>query len=78
MAINIKEFAKKFQQEYSFLYDNDDNVAGYDEAVKAFDDFLKKQPAFVGEFVKFRQDFISSDREAAAFMFTLSSMLCGC
>lgn len=78
MAINIKAFAKKFQQEYDFLYDHDDNVAGYGEAVTAFDQFSKQQPAFVGEFVKFRQDFISSDREAAAFMFALSSMLCGC
>lgn len=73
MAINIHEFIKQFNKEYSFLYDNRDNVAGYGEAVEAFDamlthDWFKK---FVGEFVDFRKDFISSDREAAAFMFAL-------
>lgn len=74
LEFNIHQFAEKFQQEYNFLYDNRDRVAGYREAVAAFDEFLKKQPAFVGEFARYRQDFISSDREAAAFMFALSSM----
>lgn len=76
MKINIHEFMKKFGEEYSFLYDNYDRVAGYDEAVAAFDEACKdeKFSAFVGEFVKFRGDFISSDREAAAFMFALDAM----
>ena len=78
MSINIHEFAKKFRQEYSFLYENRDRVAGYDEAVDAFDEYLEKDiggfKKFVGEFVDFRKDFISSDREAAAFMFALESM----
>lgn len=72
MNININDFCKQFKKEYSFLYENNDNVAGYSEAVTAFDDFLKKHNQFVGEFVKLRGDFISSDREAAAFMFALS------
>ena len=41
MSINIHEFAKKFRQEYSFLYENRDRVAGYDEAVDAFDEYLE-------------------------------------
>ena len=74
--VNIHEFTEKFNQEYEFLYDNYDRVAGYDEAVEAFDEACKNEKfaAFVGEFVKFRGDFISSDREAAAFMFALESM----
>ena len=72
MTINIKAFEKQFQKEYNFLYENDDNVAGYKEAVEAFDEFLKENKNFVCEFVKYRGDFISSDREAAAFMFALS------
>ena len=72
MNINIKAFAKQFNKEYDFLYENGDNVAGYDEAVDAFDDFVKDNGEFVGEFAKFRGDFVSSDREAAAFMFALS------
>ena len=74
--VNIHEFTEKFNQEYEFLYDNYDRVAGYDEAVDMFDTMSKNKNfvAFVGEFVKFRGDFISSDREAAAFMFALESM----
>ena len=72
--INIDTFTEKFKKEYEFLYDNDDRVAGYGEAVSAFDGFLKEHNDFVGEFVRYRGDFISSDREAAAFMFALDSL----
>jgi len=74
MNINIAEFKKKMDKEYEFLYDHNDRVAGYEEAVDAFDKFVEKHRDFVGEFVKYRGDFISSDREAAAFMFALESM----
>lgn len=78
MDINIHEFAKKFSEEYSFLYDNDDRVAGYREAVDTFDEFLKSDiggfKKFVSEFCNFRMDLVSSDREVAAFMFALESM----
>lgn len=69
--MNIKEFLDQFNKEYEFLY-NHNNVAGYNEAVTAFDEFLPTHKEFVGEFVKCRGDFVSSDREAAAFMFALS------
>lgn len=74
ITVNIHEFIKRFNKEYSFLYDNRDNVAGYGAAVAAFDEFLPMHKDFVGEFVNFRGDFISSDREAAAFMFALDAM----
>ena len=78
MVMNIHEFAKKFSEEYSFLYKNQDRVAGYREAVDAFDEYLKGDVGgfrkFVGEFAKYRNDIISSDREAAAFMFALESL----
>lgn len=72
--INIHEFLERFNKEYKFLYDHRDNVAGYREAVEEGDLFIKKNPEFVGEFVKFRGDIISSDREVAAFMFALYDM----
>lgn len=78
MSIDINEFSTKFRQEYELLYDNRDRVAGYQEAVEAFDEYLANDiggfQAFVGEFVDYRHDIISSDREAAAFMFALESM----
>lgn len=75
--IDIEQFAKQFNKEYNFLYDNDDYVAGYNEAIEAFDNFIKKHTEFVKEFVDYRKDFISSDREAAAFMFALNEFVDG-
>lgn len=74
--INIQEFLKQFNKEYSFLYEHGENVAGYSEAVAEFDECLQNEnfKKFVGEFVNFRKDFISSDREAAAFMFALATL----
>ena len=43
-------------------------------AVNSFDEFVKTHGDFVGEFVKFCGDLVSSDREAAAFMFALDLM----
>ena len=71
MTINIKEFTKQFNKEYDFLYENRNNVAGFNEAVNAFDEFLTSQSDFIREFNEYRGDIISSDREAAAFMFAL-------
>ena len=36
----MKKLLDDFNNEYDFLYSNRDIVAGYDEAVKAFDEFL--------------------------------------
>ena len=71
---NIADFLKKFDDNYDFIYDSNRNnkeVAGQREAAAAFDYFLKLHGDFVCEFVKYRGDVISSDREAAAFMFTV-------
>ena len=78
MNINIADFKRKFDEEYNFLYDaacKNQEVAGEREAAAAFDEFVKGHGAFVGEFAQYRRDFISSDREAAAFMFALESMI---
>lgn len=72
---NIDDFLKKFDDNYDFLYDvnkKGSEVAGQREAAAAFDDFLKQHGDFVREFVNYRGDVISSDREAAAFMFTMN------
>lgn len=72
--INIEKFYRQYVEEYGFLYEHHDNVAGYREAVQAFDDFAPKHGSFVCEFCKFIGDFVSSDREAAAFMFALETL----
>ena len=70
--IPIDEFLKKFDEEYEFLYDNYDRVAGYEEALAAGDEFIQQHPEFVREFVQYRGDALTSDREVAAFAFALS------
>ena len=74
--ISIDRFKQRFDEEYAFLYDHRDNVAGYDEAVDCFDEFLKNEAnvSFVREFAAYRGDVVSSDREAAAFMFALDEL----
>lgn len=76
--VPIEQFDKEFETEYGFLYDNRDNVAGYTEALDEFDYLIKNDEnfkAFVKEFVKYHGDYISSDREAVAFMFALEKYI---
>lgn len=75
ITINVHNFYEQFKKEYEKIYETHGYIDGYTEAVKAFDEFLANHREFVGEFVKVRGDFISSDREAAAFMFALNEMI---
>lgn len=77
ISISIDRFKQRFDEEYAFLYDHHDNVAGYDEAVDSFDEFLKSEAntGFVRQFAAYRGDVVSSDREAAAFMFALDALM---
>lgn len=73
--IPLELFAEKFKEEYNFLYETEDegkSVAGYYDAIKAGETFVHQHHEFVAEFIRYRRDFISSDREIAAFMFALS------
>ena len=72
--INNAEFLKKFDQEYNFLYEAPGYVAGYDEAVQAFDDFLgssESNKKLVADFASYRKDFINNNQKTTTFMFTL-------
>lgn len=74
----IAQFLSRFLDEYEFLYEAGDRVAGFDEAVQEFDKMIAASEnfaAFVREFAAYREDPITSDREAAAFMFTFYEML---
>lgn len=76
-SINLDTFNDLFEKEYERLYDNHDNIAGFEEAWQTFDISIKRDKSmvdFLNRFNKFRQDLISSDREAAAFMFALADI----
>ena len=70
----LRNLQDQFHKEYDFLYEND-NVAGYEEAVEAFSEDMnnKNFAKLVEDFVQFCGDFISSDREAAAFEFACNT-----
>lgn len=70
--MNIAEFLEKFNQNYDLLYTYGDNVAGYHQALEFGDEIIQTEPEFVQEFVQYRGDVLSSDREVAVFGFTLS------
>ena len=39
--IDMGLFADKFREEYELLYHHQDNIAGYEEAVSAFDEYVE-------------------------------------
>lgn len=75
IQVDIQRFEKQFNAAYQFLYENNDNVIGYRAALEAAEDFLSKHGSFVGEFARYRGDYITSDREMVAFMFALCKMM---
>ena len=72
----MDKLLKQFYEEYNFLYDNHDRVAGFREAVAWFDENYTKEPVktILCDFNKLRMDVISSDREAAAFAFAVTEL----
>lgn len=68
---------REFNKIYDYLYERSDNVSGFDEAVKWFDENQDRQEYkyLVEALNRQRGDFISSDREAAAFAFALEALM---
>lgn len=73
--IEINKFLKEFEKEYNFLYDNRDNVAGYREALEEWNSFVENNKVFIKEFILYRGDLLTSDREIVAFMFAMEKYM---
>ena len=76
--INISKFLTEFKNQYNYLYDNgDSNICGYYDALNEWDTFIQNDYAkeFVGRYIQYTNDFISSDREVVAFMFALNTLM---
>lgn len=72
--IDMELFSKEFNANYEYLYNSDNDIPQYYELMDMFDMLSGKNEMFtklVTEFIKYRQDYITSDREAVAFMITL-------
>ena len=79
VTVSMEELEPVFEKWYSNFYrTHDDNDSKeYREAVKEFDNRSKNDPAFhalVDQWVQKMHDFISSDREAAAFVMALHEL----
>ena len=79
VIVSMEELEPVFEKWYSNFYrTHDDNDSKeYREAVKTFDQKSKNDPEFsaiVQQFTNYRCDFISSDREAAAFVMALDEL----
>lgn len=74
----MEKLLKHFNACYSFLYENSEKKSVESIVIMAselFDLKLKHEDDFrdlVGAFVDYRRDFISSDRESAAFILALT------
>lgn len=63
-----------YERHYERIYDAHDNVPCYRLAVELFDDLSAEGVKLLERFNAYRGDCISSDREAAAFVFALLDM----
>lgn len=70
--VDTNVFLTQYDKEYQLLYNNNDEVAGKDEACAWYCDMLQcnaKFREFVRQCAIVRQDGFMSDRECAAFAF---------
>ena len=71
-AISIDRFVGRFNRIYSRLYNDDiSGNADYSDKVRYFDKHMNDIKNLIDMFNSYREGFISSDREAAAFILTL-------
>ena len=67
----LSQVIEKFWEHYDNMYQNNDDVIGYSEAVAVGDEFIKENPEFMSRLAEQRGDIITSDRETAALAFAL-------
>lgn len=79
--IDIEQLDQEFKKEYNrilfskLIHNSYGHIQRYSDAVKAFDNFLEEDSdGIVCDFVDYRCEPISSDCEAAAFMFAMETL----
>lgn len=70
--IDIKNLLERYGEQYEFLYNND--FPDINQWVAIGDRLLKEHKELVSEFVVLNGDYLSSDREIAAFALAVSNM----
>lgn len=69
----IEEFNKQFEFDNDLLYDAEEinDKLDYSDKVKLFDNHIEEFKPIINSINQYRSDFISSDREAAAFIMAI-------
>ena len=67
MKTTMNMVMNKFNEVYTFLYNNEDKIPNYKNMVALGDRMIGTHDKFVTDFIKYRGDFLTSDREVAAF-----------
>lgn len=77
IRVSINNFLDEFEKNYDALYHGYADITPdeFSDLVTIGDTFIKNNKEFVYEFVNFRGDFLSSDREIAAFAMTLADIV---
>lgn len=83
IAVDFKPLSDKVSEVYNYLYNNNDTITVGNDRYSAsslsydFDGYMQVNDEFkrlVREFTKWNGDYLSSDREAAAFIFALDAL----
>ena len=75
MQGELVDLTEKLDSYYDRLYEGDTSLTAFEsKACAAGDEFIKNNPDYTGLVANFRGDYISSDRETAAFAFALADM----
>lgn len=73
---DIARVLKIYGENYEWLYDHYDAPSGLDSALtRAGDLAIKSNPEFASVFCEMRGDFMTSDREVAAFAMTFPHLI---
>lgn len=77
--IDMRAFTEEYRKQYDFIYEVEGKggqVAGSREALDYFEnDKTEEETEILVRFANHRGDFVSSDREVIAFMFTIDKFL---
>lgn len=79
-ALPVEKIGERFGNEYEYLYQHRDRIAGYADAVLAGDEILTAMRGTPLEnqfkrLAEYRQDLIASDRECAALAWTFAAVI---
>lgn len=79
-ALPVEKIGDRFGNEYEYLYQHRDRIAGYADAVQAGDEILTAMHGTPLEnqfrrLIEYRQDLITSDRECAALAWTFAAVI---